>query len=64
METDGIKGVGRRKLSAHLVGMTVEFVTDLESSGFIFDNPMRGTNAPAVGPSASRHHDKDRGHAV
>lgn len=38
MKTDGIKGVGRRKLPAHLVGMTVDFVTNLESSGFAFDN--------------------------
>lgn len=39
METDRINGVGRRKLPAHLAGMTVDFVTDLECSGFVFDNP-------------------------
>lgn len=32
--------------SAHLVGMTVEFVRDLEPSGFVFDNPNARDNNP------------------
>lgn len=37
----------------HLVGMTVDFVTDLESASFVFHNP-NARDAPAASPSASR----------
>ncbi|PTE06408.1 MULTISPECIES: HesB/IscA family protein [Mesorhizobium] len=39
METDGFKVFVDANSQPHLAGMTVDFVTDLESSGFVFDNP-------------------------
>jgi len=39
IETDGVKVFIDDLSQAHVTGMTVDFVTGLESSGFVFDNP-------------------------
>lgn len=39
LETDGIKVFLDAGSQPHVAGMTVDFVTGLESSGFVFDNP-------------------------
>ncbi|MUT27215.1 MULTISPECIES: iron-sulfur cluster assembly accessory protein [Mesorhizobium] len=39
METEGVKVFVDASSQPHLAGTTVDFVTDLESSGFVFDNP-------------------------
>lgn len=36
---DGVKLFIDNESQPHLAGMTVDFVTGLESSGFVFDNP-------------------------
>ncbi len=36
---DGVALFIDRESQPHLTGMTVDFVTGLESSGFVFDNP-------------------------
>ena len=36
---DGVTLFIDSELQPHLVGMTVDFVTGLESSGFVFENP-------------------------
>jgi iron-sulfur cluster assembly protein len=36
---DGVKLFIDKDSQQHLAGMTVDFVTGLESSGFVFDNP-------------------------
>ncbi|TIU08081.1 MAG: iron-sulfur cluster assembly accessory protein [Mesorhizobium sp.] len=38
-ETDGIKLFVDAASQPHVAGMTVDFVTGLNSSGFVFDNP-------------------------
>ncbi len=39
IESGGVKLFIDRKSQALVTGMTVDFVTGLESSGFVFDNP-------------------------
>ncbi|AZO19315.1 MULTISPECIES: iron-sulfur cluster assembly accessory protein [unclassified Mesorhizobium] len=39
IEADGIKVYVDAGSQPHVAGMTVDFVTGLESSGFVFDNP-------------------------
>ncbi|AZO34138.1 MAG: iron-sulfur cluster assembly accessory protein [Mesorhizobium sp.] len=39
MEANGVKVFIDSSSQPHLAGMTVDFVTNLESSGFVFDNP-------------------------
>jgi iron-sulfur cluster assembly protein len=39
IETDGIAIFVDDRSVPHLAGMKVDFVTSLESSGFVFDNP-------------------------
>ncbi|CAN7243969.1 HesB/IscA family protein [Mesorhizobium caraganae] len=39
METDGVKVFVDASSQPHLAGTTVDFVTGLKSSGFVFDNP-------------------------
>ncbi|WP_027038799.1 HesB/IscA family protein [Mesorhizobium ciceri] len=39
IETGGVKVFVDATSQPHLAGMTVDFVTDLDSSGFVFDNP-------------------------
>ncbi|TIR53457.1 MAG: iron-sulfur cluster assembly accessory protein, partial [Mesorhizobium sp.] len=36
---DGLKVFMDRGSQPHAAGMTVDFVTGLETSGFVFDNP-------------------------
>ncbi|RAZ82987.1 iron-sulfur cluster assembly accessory protein [Mesorhizobium hawassense] len=38
-ETDGFKLYVDADSQPHVAGMTVDFVTGLDSSGFVFDNP-------------------------
>ncbi|CDX34953.1 FeS cluster assembly protein [Mesorhizobium plurifarium] len=38
-ETDGIKLFVDADSQPHVAGMTVDFVTGLDSSGFVFENP-------------------------
>ncbi|TIP24961.1 MAG: iron-sulfur cluster assembly accessory protein [Mesorhizobium sp.] len=39
IERDGLKVFMDRGSQPHAAGMTVDFVTGLETSGFVFDNP-------------------------
>ncbi|CCM80315.1 MULTISPECIES: HesB/IscA family protein [Rhizobium] len=39
VETDGVKVFVDLGSQRHVAGMTIDFVTGLESSGFVFDNP-------------------------
>ncbi|MCM2474624.1 iron-sulfur cluster assembly accessory protein [Rhizobium sp. CG5] len=39
IETDGVKVYVDASSQPHVAGMTVDFVTGLESSGFVFNNP-------------------------
>ncbi|QND61980.1 iron-sulfur cluster assembly accessory protein (plasmid) [Mesorhizobium sp. AR02] len=39
IEADGVKVFVDVGSQPHVAGMTVDFVTGLESSGFVFDNP-------------------------
>lgn len=39
IETDGVKVFIDDLSQGHVFGMTVDFVTSLESSGFVFENP-------------------------
>ncbi|MBA1143876.1 MULTISPECIES: iron-sulfur cluster assembly accessory protein [Mesorhizobium] len=39
IEANGVKVFVDVGSQPHVAGMTVDFVTDLESSGFVFDNP-------------------------
>jgi len=39
IETDGVKVYVDAGSQPHVAGMTVDFVTGLESSGFVFNNP-------------------------
>ncbi|RRH94513.1 iron-sulfur cluster assembly accessory protein [Mesorhizobium tamadayense] len=39
IEVDGVKVFVDVGSQPHVAGMTVDFVTGLESSGFVFDNP-------------------------
>ncbi|NKN34784.1 iron-sulfur cluster assembly accessory protein [Agrobacterium sp. a22-2] len=39
IETDGVKVYVDAGSQQHVAGMTVDFVTGLESSGFVFNNP-------------------------
>ncbi|CAH2399301.1 MULTISPECIES: HesB/IscA family protein [Mesorhizobium] len=39
IETDGIKVFVDAGTQPHVAGMAVDFVTRLETSGFVFDNP-------------------------
>ncbi len=39
IDHDGVKLFVDASSQAHVTGMTVDFVTGLESSGFVFDNP-------------------------
>lgn len=39
IDADGVKVYVDRRSQPHLAGMTVDFVTGLEASGFVFDNP-------------------------
>ncbi len=43
VEQDGVKLFIDFDSQPHLSGMTVDFVTGLESSGFVFDNPNAGS---------------------
>ncbi|RAZ71760.1 HesB/IscA family protein [Mesorhizobium atlanticum] len=38
-ETDGLKLFVDADSQRHVAGMTIDFVTGLETSGFVFDNP-------------------------
>ncbi|RDJ01947.1 HesB/IscA family protein [Rhizobium grahamii] len=42
VETDGVKVFVDLGSQLHVAGMTIDFVTGLESSGFVFDNPNAG----------------------
>ncbi|TCU32840.1 iron-sulfur cluster assembly accessory protein [Rhizobium azibense] len=42
IETDGVKVFVDVGSQPHVAGMTIDFVTNLESSGFVFDNPNAG----------------------
>jgi iron-sulfur cluster assembly protein len=39
VETDGVKIFIDDLSQGHVLGMTIDFVSTLESSGFVFDNP-------------------------
>jgi iron-sulfur cluster assembly accessory protein len=39
VEADGVKVIIDDLSQGHVLGMTVDFVSSLESSGFVFDNP-------------------------
>ncbi|HLP68457.1 MAG TPA: iron-sulfur cluster assembly accessory protein [Rhizobium sp.] len=39
IDTDGVKIFVDDRSQPHVAGMTIDFVTGLESSGFVFDNP-------------------------
>lgn len=39
IDADGVKVYVDTRSQPHVAGMTVDFVTGLESSGFVFDNP-------------------------
>ncbi len=39
VESDGVKIFIDDLSQSHVIGMTVDFVTALENSGFVFDNP-------------------------
>jgi iron-sulfur cluster assembly accessory protein len=39
VESDGVKIFIDDLSQTHVMGMTVDFVTNLENSGFVFDNP-------------------------
>ncbi|WP_407051848.1 HesB/IscA family protein [Methyloraptor flagellatus] len=39
IDMDGVKLFVDESSQPHVAGMTVDFVTGLESSGFVFDNP-------------------------
>ncbi|MGX9120443.1 iron-sulfur cluster assembly accessory protein [Mesorhizobium sp. BHbsci] len=39
IETDGVRVFVDVSSQPHVAGMTVDFVTSFESSGFVFDNP-------------------------
>lgn len=44
IEADGIKVFLDEGSQPHVAGMTVDFVTGLESSGFVFNNPNAGSS--------------------
>lgn len=39
IDADGVKVFVDNRSQPHVAGMTIDFVTGLESSGFVFDNP-------------------------
>ncbi|CCV09326.1 conserved hypothetical protein [Mesorhizobium metallidurans STM 2683] len=52
IETDGIKLFVDAGTQPHVAGMAVDFVTGLETSGFVFDNP-NASGKCACGKSCS-----------
>ncbi|TPW28519.1 iron-sulfur cluster assembly accessory protein [Martelella alba] len=50
IESGGVKVFVDQASQAHVAGMTVDFITGLESSGFVFENP-NATNKCSCGKS-------------